>query len=78
MTQAEVLYGISLLPKGIRREKLLAVAPLIFDEDLENRTLPFSGDAASHYADIGSLRRTSGRSISQFDAMIAATARLQG
>jgi toxin FitB len=78
VTQAEVLYGISLLPKGVRREKLLSVAQLIFDEDLENRILPFSGEAASHYADIGSSRRTSGRPISQFDAMIAASARLQG
>lgn len=78
VTQAEVLYGISLLPKGIRREKLLSVAQLIFDEDLENRILPFSSEAASHYADIGSSRRTFGRPISQFDAMIAAIARLQG
>jgi predicted nucleic acid-binding protein len=73
-----VLYGISLLPKGSRREKLLSHAQLIFDEDLENRILPFSGEAASHYADIGSSRRVSGRPMSQFDAMIASIARLNG
>jgi predicted nucleic acid-binding protein len=78
ITHAEVLYGISLLPKGSRREKLLAVAQLIFVEDLENRILAFSSEASSYYADIGSSRRTSGRPISQFDAMIAAIARLHG
>jgi predicted nucleic acid-binding protein len=41
VTQAEILYGITLLPKGSRREKLLEVAQLIFEEDLENRILPF-------------------------------------
>ena len=78
VTQAEILYGITLLPKGSRREKLLEVAQLIFEEDLENRILPFGGDAATHYAEIGASRRSSGRPISQFDAMIASIARLHG
>ena len=63
VTQAEILYGITLLPKGSRREKLLEVAQLIFEEDLENRILPFGGDAATHYAEIGASRRSSGRPI---------------
>jgi predicted nucleic acid-binding protein len=78
ITQAEILYGISLLPKGGRRQKLLEVAQLIFDEDLERRILPFSGDASTHYAEIGAGRRSSGKPISQFDAMIAAIVRLHG
>jgi toxin FitB len=78
VTQAEILYGIRLLPKGSRRQKLLQVAQLIFEEDLENRVLPFNGDAASHYAEIGATRKSSGWPISQFDAMIAAIARLHG
>lgn len=78
VTQAEIYYGINLLPKGSRRQKLLAVAQLIFEEDLENRVLPFSSEAASHYAELAATRRSLGRSISQFDAMIAAVARLHG
>ncbi len=78
VTQAEILYGITLLPKGSRRQKPLEVAQLIFEEDLESRILPFDGDAATHYAEIGAARRSSGRPISQFDAMIASIARLHG
>ena len=78
VTQAEILYGITLLPKGNRRQKLLDVAQLIFDKDLESRILPFGSDAATHYADIGAARRSAGRPISQFDAMIASIARLHG
>ena len=78
VTQAEILYGITLLPKGNTRQKLLDVAQLIFDKDLESRILPFGSDAATHYADIGAARRSAGRPISQFDAMIASIARLHG
>jgi toxin FitB len=78
VTQAEIRYGIALLPKGSRRQKLLEVAQLIFEEDLDKRILPFGGDAASHYGEIAAARRGSGRPISQFDAMIAAIARLHG
>ena len=78
ITQAEILYGITLLPKGSRRQKLLEVAQLIFEEDLESRILPFSSDAATHFAEIGAARRSSGKPISQFDAMIASIARLNG
>lgn len=77
VTQAEILYGIALLPSGSRRQRLLEVAQLIFEEDLESRILPFGGDAATHYAEIGAARRSAGRPISQFDAMIASIARLQ-
>jgi predicted nucleic acid-binding protein len=78
VTQAEIFYGITLLAKGNRRQKLLAVAQLIFEEDLEGRVLPFSSEAASHFAELAAVRRSLGRPISQFDAMIAAVARLHG
>jgi predicted nucleic acid-binding protein len=78
ITQAEILYGITLLPMGNRRQKLLAVAQLIFEEDLESRILPFGSDATTHYAEIGAARKVSGRPISQFDAIIASIARLHG
>jgi toxin FitB len=78
VTQAEIVYGITLMPKGARRQKLLGIAQLIFEEDLENRVLPFAGDAAGYFAEIGASRKSSARPISQFDAMIAAIARLHG
>lgn len=78
VTQAEILYGIALLPPGSRRRNLLDVARLIFEEDLENHILPFDGEAAKHYAEIGAARKSAGRPITQFDAMIASIARLHG
>jgi toxin FitB len=78
ITQAEILHGIALLPKGNRREKLSAVAQLIFDEDLEGRILAFGTDAAAHYAELVAARKVWGRPISRFDAMIASIARLHG
>ena len=78
ITQAEILYGIALMPKGSRREKLSEVAQLIFDEDLEGRILVFGTDAAVHYAELVAARKFSGRPISQLDAMIVSIARLHG
>ena len=37
VTQAEILYGISVLPKGTRRQNLLSIAQAIFDEDFQDR-----------------------------------------
>jgi hypothetical protein len=76
VTQAEILYGITLLPTGSRRQKLLQIAEAIFAEDLADRVLAFGAEAAGYYAQIAAARRSAGRPISQFDAMIAAIARL--
>jgi len=78
ITQAEILYGIALLPKGNRREKLSEVAQLIFEQDLDGHILAFGTDAAVHYAELVAARKGSGRPISQFDAMIASITRLHG
>jgi len=78
ITQAEILYGLALLPKGSRLEKLSEVTHLIFEEDLEGRILAFGSDAAEHYANLVAARKFAGRPISQFDAMIASIARLHG
>ena len=42
------------------------------------RVLPFDGDAAVAFAEIGAARRATGRPISQLDAMIAAIAQSRG
>jgi len=78
VTKAEILYGVNLLPKGQRHQTLMQAALAIFDEDLAERVLAFDSDAADLYAEIGARRKTAGRPISQFDAMIAAVARFHG
>jgi toxin FitB len=71
VSRAEILYGIQLLPKSRKRQRLLGAAQEIFDRDLEDHVLSFDGAAADHYADIAVRRRKAGKPISQFDAIIA-------
>ena len=78
LSQAEILYGLALLPNGQRRQALFAAARAIFEEDLAGRVLPFDADAASRYADIAASRRHAGRPISQIDTLIAAIVRSRG
>lgn len=78
VTQAEILLGVEILPKGKRRDALQEVADDIFDEDFEGRVFIFDGDAARAYARIVAARRRSGRPISTADAQIAAIARSLG
>lgn len=78
MTEAEILYGVRLLPKGRRRDKLQNVVSAVFDEDFAGRVLAFDDPAAVLFAEIAAERKTLGRPISQFDAMIAAVARSRG
>jgi toxin FitB len=72
ITQAEILYGIALLPTGKRREELSQAAQLMFSEDFAGRVLPFDQAAAVAFANIASQRRHNGTPISQADAQIAA------
>jgi predicted nucleic acid-binding protein len=78
VTRGEILYGIRLLSDGKRRRGLWDAAKKIFDEDFAGQVLSFDSDAADTYAEIAALRRTMGKPISQFDAMIAAMARSRG
>lgn len=78
VTRGEVLYGVRLLPDGRRRRELWDAATAIFNEDLAEQVLTFDNEAADAYADIAAHRRSVGRPISQFDAMIAAMARSRG
>ncbi|MBI2893381.1 MAG: type II toxin-antitoxin system VapC family toxin [Deltaproteobacteria bacterium] len=78
ITQAEILHGVLLLPKGKRQDLLQAAAIAMFEVDLGGRILPFDTDAALQYARIAVDRRRAGRPISHFDAQIAAIARAHG
>jgi len=75
ITEAELRYGIALLPHGNRRRSLYSALEEMFREDFSQRILPFDRDAAISYADIAAHRRSIGRPIAQFDAQIAAIAR---
>jgi predicted nucleic acid-binding protein len=74
VTEAEILFGLRLLPESRSRRDLEAAISPIFGEDLFGRVLPFDRDAADLYATIAMDRRSAGRPISQFDAQIAAIA----
>ncbi len=75
IAQAEVLYGLELLPKGKRRAALQSIVHDMFEEEFINRILPFDGDAARIFPKIAIARRERGRPITRWDAQIAAIAR---
>jgi hypothetical protein len=75
ITVAEILYGIELLPKGKRRDRLLAEADAMFVQDFAGRILPFDEQAARAFPEIAVGRRRQGRPIPELDAQIAAIAR---
>ena len=77
LTQAEILYGLEILPAGKRRTAFFKAAKSMFELDFNGRILPFDTDAAQLFATIAAKRRTIGRPISQIDAQIAAIACLQ-
>lgn len=78
ITRAEILYGLGLLADGSRKQALSAAIDAIFEEDFAGRLLSFDSDAADLYATIAVSRKSAGKQISQFDAMIAAVARSAG
>ena len=73
--EAELQYGLALLPAGKRRNALSKAVEEILDEDFQDRILAFDRAAARAYAVIAAARRAAGRPISQFDCQIAAITR---
>jgi predicted nucleic acid-binding protein len=78
IAQAELLYGIELMPRGRRKSALEAAITRILRELLVDRILPFDSDAAIIYSRIAASRRAMGRPISEPDAQIAAIAHSRG
>ena len=78
VSQAEILYGLALLPEGKRRDGLQDAATAMFQEDFVGRILPFDSDAARAYAAIAAGRKAAGQPISQFDAQIAGIVQSRG
>jgi toxin FitB len=75
VTVAEILCGIELLPRGKRRDRLLAEAEAMFSQDFAGRILPFDEEAARAFPGIAAGRRVKGSPIAALDAQIAAIAR---
>lgn len=67
-----------ILPDGARKQAPLGATHAIFDEDFAGQVLSFDHDVADVYAEIAAARRSAGKPISQFDAMIAAIVRSRG
>lgn len=78
ITEAELRYGLALLPPGKRRSALAVEIENMLREDFSGRILPFDSPAAIAFAEIAAERRQAGRPISQADAQIAAIARSRG
>jgi len=78
ITEAELRYGIEILPSGKRKDELSRSINSALAKAFENRILPFDGEAAKLYAVIGAHRRRIGRPIDDFDCQIAAIARTKG
>lgn len=78
VVESEILYGISLLPEGIRKSALTEAAYALFELDFSGHVLSFDRAAAAAYAEIASARKIMGRPIAQFDAMIAAVTYAKG
>lgn len=78
ITQAEILFGLALLPDGRRRSGLVAAAEQMFAADFAGRVLPFDAAAATAFAPIAAGRRHKGRPTGAFDAQIAAIAASRG
>jgi predicted nucleic acid-binding protein len=78
ISQAEMFFGIRVLPMGKRRQDLEQTAQGIFFEDFAGHILAFDAEAADIYATISAGRRSIGRPIRELDAQIASIALLHG
>ena len=76
ITEAELRYGLAIMPVGHRREDLTHQTEEMLRDDFEGKILPFDSVAARAYPEIAVSRRRAGRPIKQHDAQIAAIARV--
>ena len=78
ISEAELLYGVAIVPAGRRRNELQAAMTRWLNVGFGERILPFDSAAARHYAEIASRRRRQGRPIHGADCQIAAISRSRG
>ena len=75
ITEAELRFGIALLPAGARRTALTQAIDAVFARVVQSRVLPFDRAAAPIYADLAAERRRRGRSVDLADLQIQAIGR---
>ena len=76
--EAEMLYGIAIMPDGRNRTALARAVQAMLGTVLAGRVLPFDRSAAFQYADWAAVCRRSGRTAGMADLQIAAIARARG
>ena len=75
VTEAELRYGVAIMPRGRRRTALATTIEEVLGETFAGRILSFDSSAAQAYATIAAERRAAGRPIEPADCQIAAIAR---
>ncbi len=78
VSEAELLYGVAIMPAGRRKNELEASMSRWLDLGFAERVLPFDSAAARAYAEIAASRRRAGRPIGEADCQIAAISRSRG
>ncbi|MYF57586.1 MAG: type II toxin-antitoxin system VapC family toxin [Gammaproteobacteria bacterium] len=78
VSEAELRYGVAIMPVGKRRNALEAAMTRWLDLGFRERVLPFDSAAARAYAEIAADRRDAGRPIGEADCQIAAICRSRG
>ena len=78
VSEAELRYGVAILPTGKRRNALEAAMTRWLELGFGERILPFDSVAARAYAEIAAGRRHAGRPIGEADCQIAAISRARG
>ena len=76
--EAEMRFGVAIMPAGARRSALAAEIDGMLREDFARRVLPFDSLAARKYAELAAERRAAGRPVSLADCQIAAIAGSRG
>lgn len=76
VVQAELLYGLSVMPDGQKRRLRLAQTEAVLAKF--KTILPLTAEAAVIFADLAAHRRKAGHPLPGFDGLIAATARAAG
>jgi predicted nucleic acid-binding protein len=78
ITEAEIRFGLALLPRGRKYTALRNQLDLILKQEFAGRFLPFDSPAAEAYAALVAGRRSAGQPISVFDGQIAAITLIHG
>jgi hypothetical protein len=78
VSEAEMLFGVALLPAGRRRDYLHRAVATVFSSLLAGRVLPFDSAAAAAFSEWAADRRLAGQNVGFPDLQIAAIARARG